>query len=404
MSERIDTLDEDQEFIAPDNGGWHYTIMRDWIAVCPDISPTAARLYWIIRSIMHEKGERARRLSYDQLCYLLPGVNGKPTGETRVKDALRELETVGLLSNPDGDVVRRWITDPKTGKQRKDNFRRWKVHDYPTHDYAGWRSAIAKLDAYTEDWRERLSTEGRNSASQASGKAVTSNNNPSSQRSTEGRNSASSRRNSDPPRRNSGDDKPVPSNNDTAKNLSKESSQPTKDARPVDNSEVVGWLGATPTHNDHTEPLGSVQDQHHGTVATSTTESGEPETEGRSLLRTWGVIGRPLDTWAATVDEALDLVGRAEARRILTDGLNDVRSPAGVIVGRRLPALRERLSEASRPTSTSDPTPQRTWCGECLPVKSKSTGRATCSQGCSNRSEQSDTPAEEPLAEVPSQR
>ena len=139
---------EDQEFLAPSNGGWHYTTMRDWIAVCPDIGPTAIRLYWIIRSIMHEKGDKSRRLSVDHLCWLLPGVNGKPTSATRVKDALRELEQAGLLSNPDDAVTRQWVRDPRTGKQTKENFRRWQIHDHARPGYGGWRSVAEKLAAY----------------------------------------------------------------------------------------------------------------------------------------------------------------------------------------------------------------------------------------------------------------
>lgn len=345
MSERIDTLDEDQEFIAPDNGGWHYTIMRDWIAVCPDIGPTATRLYWIIRSIMHEKGERARRLSYDQLCYLLPGVNGKPTGETRVKDALRELEGVGLLSNPDGDVVRRWITDPKTGKQRKDNFRRWKIHDYPTPDYAGWRSAIAKLDAYTEDWRERLSTEGRNSDPQSPSKTVPSNNAPSSQRSTEGRNSDSSRRNSDPPRRNSGGSKPVPSNNAATKNPSKESLQLTSARARAG----AGWLegqqdnegeDATSSPGKDSQPCGSSE------------TSSDPD--GARLLRSLPRgVGQTLTSsavseWSHVIGEALHS-GMSE--QVITDKLtsglpdDDRAKRVRIVVGRRLPDLQATIAE-----------------------------------------------------------
>lgn len=164
--------DETAEFIAPDSEGWHYTTMRDWIAVCPDVSATAARVYWIVRSLMLEKGPRERRLSLDQLCWLLPGINKKPTSETRVKDALRELEAVGLLSNPDRNVVRRWVTDPATGKQTRENFRRWQVHDFPTVGYEGPKSAFDLLESYPgPGWRDghvcHTGTEGRKSDSQS---------------------------------------------------------------------------------------------------------------------------------------------------------------------------------------------------------------------------------------------
>lgn len=197
---------EGQEFLAPDVGGWHYTTMRDWIAVCPDIGATAIRLYWIIRSIMHEKGDKSKRLSLDELCWLLPGVNSKPTSVTRIKDALRELERAGLVSNPEGAVTRQWVTDPATGKQTKENFRRWQIHDFAQEGYGGWRSAIAKLKAYPGvGWQ---GTEGRKSASQSSRKLSTA---PSPAETpvmpghTEGRISAQPGRNSDQTGRNSGD-------------------------------------------------------------------------------------------------------------------------------------------------------------------------------------------------------
>ncbi|WP_340689207.1 hypothetical protein REH65_33385 (plasmid) [Saccharopolyspora sp. ID03-671] len=210
--------EEAQEFLAPDNGGWHYTIMRDWIAVCPDISATAARLYWIVRSIMHEKGDRKRRLSIDQICWLLPGINGKPSSETRVKTALRELEAAHLLSNPEGDVVRRWVTDPQTGKQTRENYRRWQIHDFPTQGYQGPKSAIALLDEYPgPGWREAATQtpnapEGRKSAPQASPKPSPGKTKKTAGR-TEGRKSASSGRKSASSGRKSGD-----SNSGTSEN------------------------------------------------------------------------------------------------------------------------------------------------------------------------------------------
>lgn len=95
-------------------------------------------------------------LSVDQLCYLTPGLKpGSPTGQTRVKDALRELESAGLISNPAGEVHSCSVANPTTGKRTRDSFILWRVHDQPADDYAGWRSVAAKFNAYTSDWRER---------------------------------------------------------------------------------------------------------------------------------------------------------------------------------------------------------------------------------------------------------
>src|SRR5699024_1833860 len=190
-----------------------YTTMRDWIAVCPEVSATATRLYWIIRSLMLEKGRKDRRLSIDQLCWLLPGINGKPTGETRVKDALRELEAIGLLSNPEGNVIRRWVVDTN-GKRTRENYRRWQVHDIP-RNYDGPRSAFELLDAYPgPGWKQAAkqdhNTESRKSAPQsaeASSPAKTSD----IAGHTESRKSDSTRRKSDSTRRKSVAPEPVPS-------------------------------------------------------------------------------------------------------------------------------------------------------------------------------------------------
>ncbi len=267
---------DQQEFIAPDNGGWHYTIMRDWIAVCPNISPTAARVYWIVRSIMYEKGDRTRRLSLDELCWLLPGINGKTTSIDRVKDALRELEGIGLLSNPDGDVHRRWITDPTTGKQTRENYRRWQIHEYPpdTASYGGWKSAIAKLDAYPgPGWREAAKrTEGGKKPSQSrpakarkkpgrteSGKNPSQSQADDQQRNTETPGHTERAFSHSEQGKKPGFD-PVTRENPTPNEVlqGSKTNQPTPDraeassAEPVESS-GVGWLGSSAEDKDETE-------------------------------------------------------------------------------------------------------------------------------------------------------
>lgn len=59
------------------------------------------------------------------------------------------------------------------------------------------------------------------------------------------------------------------------------------------------------------------------------------------------MAGRALDEWSSVVDDAIAALGRQEARTTLTGNLGGVNSPAGVIVKRRLPALRDRLSAAA---------------------------------------------------------
>lgn len=103
------------------------------------------------------------------------------------------------------------------------------------------------------------------------------------------------------------------------------SDPPTNQSPADDGAGMAGWLGATP-NGEKTETS---------------------STEGRRLLQEWGVAGRVLDEWASVVDEAMTQLGRQEARTALTGNLGGVNSPAGVIVGKRLPALRDRLSAAA---------------------------------------------------------
>lgn len=347
--------EEAQEFIAPADGGWHYTIMRDWIAVCPEINATSARLYWIIRSVMHEKGEKQRRLSIDQLCYLLPGINGKPTSETRVKDALRELESVGLLSNPDGDVVRRWVTDPKTGKQRKENFRRWQIHDYPAKSYDGWRSAISKLDDYTPDWRDRV-TEGRKNDSQSKSKAVTSNNSKKTQVSTEGRKSAPTRRKSAQTGRKSGDSKPPTSANEGPKEslqISSSTNQAATSPEPMPSSvaevpEVVapagaGWMAPTQRTDEATlEPA---------------------ERLLRSLRMPHGPAYRPNHSAIEDIEVALRSLSEETVITELTNDLAGAQVPARALTV-RIKELAARAADMGTQKRSQPRMPQ--WCGQCV--------------------------------------
>lgn len=326
------TPDEEQEFLAPNNGGWHWTTMRDWIAVCPDIGSTAVRLYWIVRSIMHEKGDKSRRLSIDHLCWLLPGVNGKPTSATRVKDALRELEKAGLLSNPEDSVTRQWVRDPRTGKQTKENFRRWQIHDLAPGSYGGWRSAIAKLSAYPGvGWQD---TEGRKTDSQ-SDPSLSPAETPEPAGHTEGRKTAQSGRNSDQSRRKSGDSGALTSGNES----SKESFQ----AIPLTNQPPViresdrqehgddGWLDEPPIHPQADRPRPGVR-----------------------FLCSLPAVCRPdmpaIHRLAPKVEQLLaGELTEAELLRRLTGAIDGMNNPPGVVI-HRLEGL--VIAAAPRPART----------------------------------------------------
>ncbi|MEU3020177.1 hypothetical protein ABZ635_22600 [Nocardiopsis sp. NPDC007018] len=146
------TEDETYAFVGPTDDGWYRTQIPDWIALCPKVNHTAYRLYVIVRSLILEKQpKKVRLLSHEQLAFLLPGPNGKPSGVRTIKDALQTLTEVGLVSNPDGERI---VTSG--GKGKIHTRRRYQLHDWPTVKTAMtvWRNSFDKLDAFTEDWRD----------------------------------------------------------------------------------------------------------------------------------------------------------------------------------------------------------------------------------------------------------
>ncbi len=156
-----DDRSEELEFVGPDNAGWYRTAIPDWIMLHPEIGHTSYRLFCIIRSLMLEKRAKVRLLSHEQLAFLLPGPNGKPSGVRTIKDALAVLERLELVTNPDR---RRLVTS--TGKGGIHTRRRYQINDWPTQDYDGWRNTFDKLDAFTQDWRQTRSDQSGVSAGQ----------------------------------------------------------------------------------------------------------------------------------------------------------------------------------------------------------------------------------------------
>ncbi|MFE4658224.1 hypothetical protein ACFRFJ_16260 [Streptomyces hydrogenans] len=144
--------DEEIELVGDITDYWTFTMVRDWILLLPGITRTALHLYLLLRAMVSKtngKERDLRRMSLDQLCWLLPGVNEKPASPTMVKDALRLLAEFNLVVNPEGE---RLITS--TGKGGIQNaLRKYKVNNLPPETYEGWRNVWDKLDAYTPDWR-----------------------------------------------------------------------------------------------------------------------------------------------------------------------------------------------------------------------------------------------------------
>lgn len=150
----MDDAAEEIEFDGDITDYWTHTQVRDWVLLLPDMTRTALHLYLVLRSMVYEtarrKGGGLRRMSLDQLCYLLPGVNKKPCSPTMIKDALKLLGELDLVVNPDGG---RLVTSTGRGGIQN-SFRKYKVNDLPPDAFVGWRNVWDKLDAYTPDWRE----------------------------------------------------------------------------------------------------------------------------------------------------------------------------------------------------------------------------------------------------------
>jgi hypothetical protein len=120
-----------------------FTKIPDWIMLCDRLTPTAFRLWCILRALKFElgPGKEIPPLTLDQVCWLLPGVNGKPSSKTRVREALDCLLAEGVLID---------LTD---GAASSGAACRYDVLDEP-QNAMGWTGARRKLAAYVKTWRK----------------------------------------------------------------------------------------------------------------------------------------------------------------------------------------------------------------------------------------------------------
>ncbi|MFE1075147.1 hypothetical protein ACFW5W_28510 [Streptomyces sp. NPDC058783] len=152
--------DELFEFSGTITDYWSYTMVRDYVMLMPGMTHTAFRLYSLLRSMMTEASRRRprggmRRMTIDQLCWLLPGPNDKPMSVSAMYEVLKTLEKLNLVVPKDA-VELAGITKLK-GKARAAQgiSRGFTVHDIrPADVHVGWRNAWDKLDAYRPDWRD----------------------------------------------------------------------------------------------------------------------------------------------------------------------------------------------------------------------------------------------------------
>ncbi|WP_307038043.1 hypothetical protein [Streptomyces canus] len=130
------------ELIGPDTDGLYTSQLHDWIPLCPELTDSAIRFYWILRSLVIEKRGPVRKLTVRQLAHLLPMKGGRPSSVSRIRGLLRDLSAVGLISTPEGKAVT--VSSRANAAARP---LRIKIHDKPRAGYSGPRNAFAHLDS-----------------------------------------------------------------------------------------------------------------------------------------------------------------------------------------------------------------------------------------------------------------
>ncbi|MDJ0347153.1 hypothetical protein QMK19_38940 [Streptomyces sp. H10-C2] len=150
--------DDEMELSGPKNGGWYTSQLADWVPLCPQLKDSAVRLYWIMRALVIEKHGPVRKLTVMELCHLLPTKNGGPSSHTRVRNLLRDLSAVGLISTPSGQAVSTSSRAKASGAAL-----RIRVNDRPgaSAAYKGPRNAFAALDSIRAAAREQAAAAAR---------------------------------------------------------------------------------------------------------------------------------------------------------------------------------------------------------------------------------------------------
>ncbi|MFF7415621.1 hypothetical protein [Streptomyces lydicus] len=129
------------ELYGPENGGWFRTAVMDWIALCEDLRDVDVRGYQVLRSLVGSRWVNpVRKLTLVELCRLVPSPSGGPSGLTRVRDLLRNLTRVGLVTTPGGDPLT--TSSRRAGASKPLRIR---INDHAPAGYSGWRNAADKL-------------------------------------------------------------------------------------------------------------------------------------------------------------------------------------------------------------------------------------------------------------------
>jgi hypothetical protein len=138
----IATEDEVLAFQAAPEIFWSYAPIRGWIMFLPGLPDRAFRLYCKLRSfIAHDSPRTLRRMTVDQICWLMTNPGEKPVSESTAKNMLRSLREHGLIEDMDGD------------NREYSGARRYRIKELPSAEHLGVRNAWDFLDCYAKDWR-----------------------------------------------------------------------------------------------------------------------------------------------------------------------------------------------------------------------------------------------------------
>lgn len=150
---------EEYAFLGDITDYWTYTQVRDRLLLMPGLTDPAMRMYLIVRSMIAESkknlpGQGLRRMTIDQMCFLLSRDTGKPVSVSLMYQILSLLEDLDLMVPLDTkqDVGASQLK----GKEKavRGILRGFMVRDLPPVPYTGWRNVWDKLNHYRSDWRE----------------------------------------------------------------------------------------------------------------------------------------------------------------------------------------------------------------------------------------------------------
>ncbi|MFD9496859.1 hypothetical protein ACFWA1_35895 [Streptomyces sp. NPDC060005] len=159
------------ELHGPDRNTYYGTYVRDWIALCDELRDPDVRGYLILRSLVYDgKGvtNRVRVLTLAQLCKLIPGPNGKPSSLSRIRELLKHLSAVGLVTTPEGGPV-----TTSSGGKAQGRPLRIKIHDQPANGFKPrWPNTEEKLDSIRPEAERAACEAAERDASRAAAKTT----------------------------------------------------------------------------------------------------------------------------------------------------------------------------------------------------------------------------------------